>query len=616
MYELPLEVLLRVAYFADLDTLLNLLRIEEFRKSVGSFFNIVVENSTKSSYFEEFSDLRHLSLQAMAERFTNNNDINLIEISKSNSYVPCDLARLLPKGSRNIIVDSFHTCLDSIYNVSSSITVVVVVVKRHKDDWFTISLQDSYLYPWNYRTERERKHQMSFHKIKLNSVKNLVLTGIGWIFELESQNLFAPMLERLSIDRCHEGILKIFSDEVLKNQLTYLKVGSSSVDPSRKGQFSNITNFKNLVSARFSDIDNMKNVRFEKLKRVTISLRCPSRDGKLSVLENVEFPELEQLELRCDYCHGYHHEIKNLQAPKLKLFSLSRPGPSERNLSLSSMMNFWDADSWKIHSIPADIFRSSETILHIRHLSIQCGDGRVEELGANLPRLRELEIYIDSHSKEFPKFAKVPNLKKLRVSLGVRAVGGFFSHIGKYYSHVQYLELYRSEIGSKPIDLPYRSAGFATFPNLKMLHIDRVFRRGGIDTAKLPWRFPNLEELKYYYADGNLSATLTMDFDLPKLRSLTYVLRTFTHQDFSPCLTIRNCPVLQSVELRGVSTVTIYDLFRSTHYSSVLERDQTSTLRFNKGRALTGLNKELLNSTTTQNDHFGRPTDRQCCRII
>jgi hypothetical protein len=391
----------------------------------------------------------------------------------------------------------------------------------------------------------------------------------------------------------------------------YLRVESCSVDPSREGQLSNITNFKNLLDAEFSNIHNMKNVRFEKLKRVTISLG-PSRDGELCVLENVEFPELTYLELTGHRLGGYHHEIKNLQAPKLKLFVLGR---SERNLSLSSLSNFWDADTWSVRS--GDIFRFSETILHIRNLSIQCCDARAEELGANLPRLRGLKIYLDCDSKKFPKFTKVPNLTTLSLSLRTCAAGGFFPHIGKYYSHVQYLELYRSEIGYKPIDLPYRSAGFATFPNLKILHIDKFFRRGGIDTVKLPWRFPNLEELKYRHeGEGDFPATLTMNFDLPKLRSLTYLLKVSTHQDCSPCLAIRNCPVLQSAELYGVSTVTIYDRFRSIHYSSVLERDQTSTLRFNKGRALKEIKKWRLNGITTHNDLFGRQTDSHCCRII
>jgi hypothetical protein len=113
--------------------------------------------------------------------------------------------------------------------------------------------------------------------------------------ELGSQNLFAPMLEELVINCCHDGILKIFSDEVLENQLRYLRIEYSSVDPSREGQLLNsMTNLKNLVDV---GIHSMKNFRFEKFKSVTISLG-PSIDGELSVLENVEFPELEHLVLK------------------------------------------------------------------------------------------------------------------------------------------------------------------------------------------------------------------------------------------------------------------------------------------------------------------------------
>jgi hypothetical protein len=202
-------------------------------------------------------------------------------------------------------------------------------------------------------------------------------------------------------------------------------------------------------------------------------------------------------------------------------------------------------------------------------------------LGANLPRLRELTIYVDGGFREFPKFTKVPNLEQLIVYVGAMPVEEFVSHIGKYYSHVQYLKL-NSSISS--INFPYKFAGCATFQNLKMLHIDSFFSRCGIDTVKLPWRFPNLEELEYYYkAEGNLPATLTMDFDLPKLRSLTYILRgKFNFQHFHSCFKIRNCPMLESVELKGVSTVTIYDSSGSIHYSSVLERDQKTTLKLNK----------------------------------
>jgi hypothetical protein len=592
MYELPLEVLLRVAYFADWDTLLNLLRIKEFRKSVGSFFNLVTKNNKKSSYFNEFSDLRFLDLEAMAESFTNENDINLIEISNSSSYHLQDLSQRLPKSSRNIIVivGPCYNHLRYLCTESNSITVMVAV-KSVTSFWFTIgSPYVSDFYDSNDRTEgfvqrAQRKldsYQVNFNKIKLNGVKNLQLRGMERILELETQNLFAPELKKLTIYGCHDGILKIFSDEVLENQLTYLKVKSSSVDPSRDGR--NITNFKNLVYVDFSNIHNMKNVRFEKLKSVTISL-CHSIAGELSVLENVEFPELERLILTGNHYDGYHHGIKYLQAPKLKLFCLRscRLSDPKRIISLSSLLNFWDADTWDIDSLTSGVFRFNEPVYNIRKLLIQSCDGQVGELGANLARLRELIMYMGSDFKEFPKFTKVPNLKKLLVNLWLPTwpVDGFVSYIGQYYSHVQYLKL-NSSLSS--IDFPYKSAGCATFQNLKTLHIDNFFRKVGIDTRKLPWRFPNLEELKYYSeAKGSLPTTLTMDFDFPKLRSLTYILKgKFNLQHFPVCFEIRNCPVLESLELRGMSKVTIYDSSESIHYSSVLESDETSTLKFNK----------------------------------
>jgi hypothetical protein len=571
-------VLLRVAYFADLDTLLNLLRIEEFRKSAGSFFDIVIKNGKRSSYFKQFKDLRHLELEAMAERSTNKNDINLIEISNSSSYDAHDLARVLPKGSRNIIVilRPFHTYLEYIYSVHNSIAVVVVG-KSIKNYWFTIdSPHVSYFYHWNDRTESfdqegaQRKcdsYQMNFRKIELNGIRNLFLKRMKRILELESQNLFAPMLEKLSIYRCHEGILRIFSKEVLENQLTYLEIESSSVDPSREGQLSNITNFKNLLHVKFCNIRYMKNVRFEKLESVTISLG-PSIDGELRVLENVEFLELTHLILEENKDDGYHHEIKNFQAPKLKMFGLKRCDYTEnregfKQFSLSSSLNFCDTYTWDIGSMTCGIFRFRETVFYIRNLSIQRCDGQVGELGTDLLWLRELTIYVDHHFNEFPQFTKVPNLKRLIVTLGTSPVDGFVSHIGKYYSQVEYLKLHKSD--SKAINYPYEFAGCATFQNLKILHIDRFFNRCGIDKVKLPWKFPNLQELKYYFeAEGNFPAALTMDFDLPKLTSLTYILlraktfvtymlqrAKFSFQDFPRCFEIRNCPVLESVEIKA-----------------------------------------------------------------
>jgi hypothetical protein len=399
------------------------------------------------------------------------------------------------------------------------------------------------------------------------------------------------MLEELVIDRGHDGILKIFSDEVLENQLTRLEIICSSVDLSREGQLNKITNFKNLVSANFSNIHNMKNVRFEKLKKVTISLG-PSRHGELCVLENVEFPELKYLELTGHRLDGYHHEIKSFQAPKLEIFDLNRSpyacnAERERfkKFSLSSSLHFSDAHTWDIASMICGILRFDEQVLNIHNLSIKRCDGQVGELGINLPQLRELKIQVDFNFREFPKFTKVPNLKKLIVNLGHLQVNhesiSLISHIEKYYSHVQHLELFRTSV---ICGITVKSAGCATFQNLKTLYIHGFFGRDVINTVNLPWRFPNLEELNYCHLPGGdvLPATLTMDFHLPKLRSLNYELYVCLYGPISPCLTIRNCPVLQSVELHGVSGVTIYDRFGSIRYSSVLEYRKTSTVKFDK----------------------------------
>jgi hypothetical protein len=117
----------------------------------------------------------------------------------------------------------------------------------------------------------------------------------------------------------------------------------------------------------------------------------------------------------------------------------------------------------------------------------------------------------------------------------------------------------------------------ATFLSLKTLHLDDIFEECGIDSSKLPWRFPHLE--RFYYHHTCLKRKyddqkLTIDFDLPRLKSLNYEISSAkTSRGDLPHLTVKNCPLLEALNLYGISKVTL----------SCYSRAKASTLKIQPG---------------------------------
>lgn len=450
MLKLPMEVLLRVSYFADLDTLVNLLAIDEFRNVVGSFFNIIVMERQRGKFFTKFTDLKRVDLESMISTNTDNEDqVNLIEISDS-SFISTDLLSKLPKSFRNVIVLLSYSCrghfLDYIWNMENSVVILPFSVDFYSKDRLYIDLQRT---GDSGPSTGEIKY-FDFNRLKLNKFKKLELRNTKLVRDLDNQKLFIPQLEELQILTSHVDIMKIFSDENFE-KLTTLHIDSCSIDLHNYRQVElapKVTYFKNLMSATLFNIHSMRNLRFEKLKRIRISLG-PFTKGEPCVLENLDFRELDRFELKAHETHGYHHEIRNIQAPKLELFEASQSSRKDleslefQQISLESVLNFKNCSRWCVSDAASDIFRFNEATLYLEKLYIFQFEKLLGDLGINLAKLSFLHIYLNEGSfKEFPKFTRVPKLNDLVVSFGQVSTGNVLSDIGKYYSHVENIRLY------------------------------------------------------------------------------------------------------------------------------------------------------------------------------
>lgn len=529
LLDFPTEILIRIANLLDYDTLLNVLSLPEIEDLIGGFVTILTFDSREVSYFKNFKNFKRSNIFSINP---STDELYLIEISYSILF--------------NLeFIENFKNC-----------NGIISIIDGHPDDQFAsffiqFKKMNFVLPEIDYLNISGDNGDVKNVIFDFNRLKLINTTGLMFE-EIENfssnSKLYCPKLETVSMIHCSSELFKIFNDETIEN-------------------------IKEIEHSVFTFFE-LKNLNFKSLEEAIfiISLRD---DDEISVFENLNFPNLESIDLQL-YSENPFPIIKNINIPKLETVSISdfekydellgdvEPKRKFKGDVFNSLLNFKNVKSWFLTN-SLDILTINEIFSNIEYLNLNIAHSFNKSIFQNisLEKLSHLVIEMHSDAEELPGFVNTPNLITLDIVLSHVYTMDLFNDVPVLYPDIEYLSLTSQAPFESLLYTPHYIKP-AKFNKLKKLKIGGNFSFPDFELTgnKLSWDLTELEELVYIFYFSPHSLNCIINLDLPNLKILKVINSTSQNIYENSELTsasIKNCPNLEKLEISRVNVVQLSD---------------------------------------------------------